>query len=418
MINFVFENKDKFLNFVSCPDVNPSGISRFAPSPMAVTMLHRPNMAKAYSLEQKPKPYIIATGVNHHPNDWTGSEYAFRNQRTFSLNFLNKKQLKDVKEGKAMIMYDQSLEGYQTLWLWDHFHKECEDFQISPEAIIYVTGNMIARDQYNDWAKNNNKSHRITVIPYAHFEEDVAQMSRDLYINVTVDQHLDYKNSNNIKDYVCQQKRLRNHRVWFYLKLFENNLIDKGLISMNPFSVNQATLDGRTYPLETIEKANEILPLLIYGQNNNEKDDNFYIRRIVPEVYLDTWVTVVSDASFSDNDHTLFLSEKVFKPIACNHPFIIMGNKGSLEKIKSLGYKTFDGFIDESYDTLPTFERYDAIINTIKKISNIEDKISWYESMREILEHNYKILQASIFKENVAYKDLEKAYSSYFGIGK
>lgn len=418
MINFVFENKDNFLNFVSCPDVNPSGIRRFAPSPMAVTMIHRPNLAKLYSVDQKPKPYIIPTGVNHHPNDWTGSEYAFANQRIFSLNFLNKKQLKDVKEGKAMIMYDQSLEGYQTTWLWDHFHKECKDFDISPAAVIYVTGNMIARDQYSTWASANNITVKINVIPYAHFEEDVAQMSKDLFINVTVDDHIKHKTNNNIKDFVCQQKRLRNHRVWFYLKLFENDLVNNGLISMNPFSAHQAVLDGRTYSNETINAANNLLPLMIYGQNNTDKDDNYYIRRIVPEVYLDTWVTVVSDASFSDNDHTLFLSEKVFKPIACRHPFIIMGNKGSLEKLKSLGYKTFEGFIDESYDSLPTFERYDAIISTIKKITNIQDKIFWYESMRDILDHNYKVLQASIFKENTAYKELELAHNNYFKLGK
>lgn len=418
MINFVFEDKDQFLNFVDCPDVNPSTIRRFGPSPMAVTMLHRPNLAKKFCLANKPKPYIIPTGVNHHPNDWTGSNNITGNTRQFSLAYLNKKQLKDLQDGKAMVMFDQSLEGYQTTWLWDHFHKECTAFNVTPAAVIYVTGNMIARDQYNTWATVNNVTDKITVIPYAHFEEDVAQMSRDLYINVTVDDHIKHKTVNDIKDYNCQQKRLRNHRVWFYLKLFETDLVKHGLISMNPFAQHQAHLDGKTYSTDIITAANKLLPLMIYGKNNNEKDDNYYIRRIVSQVYLDSWVTLVSDASFSDNDHTLFLSEKVFKPISCRHPFIIVGNRGSLKELKKMGYKTFEGFIDESYDDLPTFERYDAIVESIRKIINIEDKVSWYNSMREILEHNYKVLQASIFKENSAYKELESSYNRYFKIGK
>jgi hypothetical protein len=323
-----------------------------------------------------------------------------------------------VRNGKAMILYDQSLEGYQTTWLWDHFHKECLEFNVDPQALIYVTGNMLAKDQYDEWTNFSKVTRKINVIPYAHFEEDVAQIAVDLNIKISVADHIEYKTNNDIKDYVCQQKRLRNHRIWFYLKLFENNLIRNGLVSMNPFSHRQAHMDGKVYSENLVYDANKILPLMIYGQGNTEKDDNYYIRRIVPQIYLDSWVTLISDASFSDNDHTLFLSEKVFKPISCRHPFIIVGNKGSLKQLRKMGYKTFEGFIDESYDDLTTFERYDAIIESIKKIINIEDKLSWYLSMQEILDHNYKTLQNSIFRENEAYKELEYAYRRYFKLGK
>lgn len=418
MINFVFENRKDFLNFISCPDVNPSGIKRFAPAPIAVTMLHRPNLAMGYDMLNKPRPYIIPTGVNHHPNDWTGSELAYNNSRQYMFEHINKKQLKDVQDGKAMVLFDQSLEGYQTLWLWEHFHNECKHFNINPSAVIYITGNMTASDQYTQWANNNNVQQRLNIIPYAHFEEDVAQMSQDLHIEITVDQQIEYKKKNQIKDYVCQQKRLRNHRIWFYLKLFENDLIKNGLVSMNPFEFRSAHLDGQYYNKSIVEESNKILPLKIYGQGNTDHDDNYYIRRIVPQVYLDSWVTLVSDASFSDLDHTLFLSEKVFKPIACMHPFIIVGNRGSLKELRKMGYKTFEGFIDESYDDLPTFERHDAIINSIKKIIAIEDKLSWYESMRNILEHNREVLKKSIFKENTAYTKLENSYNQYFKLGK
>jgi L-rhamnose mutarotase len=126
----------------------------------------------------------------------------------------------------------------------------------------------------------------------------------------------------------------------------------------------------------------------------------------------------VSEASFSDFDQQLFLSEKVFKPIVCFHPFIILGNKGSLKELRDMGYKTFDGFIDESYDNLSTFERYDAIVESIKKIIAIEDKASWFESMRPILEHNYENLKKNATKINPAFDSLEKAYNKYFKLGK
>ena len=131
---------------------------------------------------------------------------------------------------------------------------------------------------------------------------------------------------------------------------------------------------------------NESLPKLVYGKNNNELPDSYYITRLVPRIYLDTWVTVISESSFSGDDHTIFLSEKTFKPITSFHPFIIMGNKHSLKRLRDLGYKTFEGYIDESYDDLETWDRYEAIIKTIKEIVAIPNKIEWYQSMRSILD--------------------------------
>jgi hypothetical protein len=237
-------------------------------------------------------------------------------------------------------------------------------------------------------------------------------------LEASVDKHLSYKKINEIKDFNCLQKRLRGHRVWFYIRMFEEQLLKHGLVSMNPFNTNTVYFEDRILPKERADVANSMLPLIVHGKNNNEFDDRYYIQRIQDQVCLDSWVTVVSEASFSDFDQQLFLSEKVFKPIVCFHPFIILGNKGSLKELRDMGYKTFDGFIDESYDNLSTFERYDAIVESIKKIIAIEDKASWIESMRPILEHNYENLKKNATKINPAFASLEKAYNKYFKLGK
>ena len=49
---------------------------------------------------------------------------------------------------------------------------------------------------------------------------------------------------------------------------------------------------------------------------------------------------------------TIFISEKTWKPIMVGHPFIMVGNKNNLKFLKDLGYKTFDKWIDESYDDI------------------------------------------------------------------
>jgi L-rhamnose mutarotase len=417
-MNFVFEDLENFLNYIDGPDTVSSGLRRFAPSPTAVTVIHRTQMASKFSMENKPRPYIIAAGVNHSPNDWTGYSLAIGNNKTTAFSNINKKQLKDVQQGKAMLLFDQSLEGYHAPWLWEYFHKECLDYNINPEAVIHITGNSLCDKQYDKWATDNNISNRMTAIPYVHFEADVYKQSIWNHIDISVDKHLEYKKTNEIKDFNCLQKRLRAHRIWFYIRMFEEELLKNGLVSMNPFNTSTVYFEDRIVPKSRADAANSILPLLVHGKNNNEFDDGYYIKRVQDQVCLDSWVTIISEASFSDLDQQLFLSEKVFKPIACLHPFIILGNKGSLKELRDMGYKTFDGFIDESYDNLSTFERYDAIVESIKKIINIENKVKWYNSMRPILEHNYETLKKNSTTINPAFIKLERAYKKYFKLGK
>jgi hypothetical protein len=139
-----------------------------------------------------------------------------------------------------------------------------------------------------------------------------------------------------------------------------------------------------------------------------------FITRIMKDMYLNTWVSVVSESTFFEYEHSVFISEKTFKPIACLQPFIIVGSKGTLKYLRKLGYRTFDGFIDESYDDCEDTDRIPAVINAIKKIQAIPDKTAWYESMRDILEHNQKMLLDIETKKSIEHEELIKYYSNYF----
>lgn len=416
MINFVFEDIYKLENLVSCKDINSTGDRRFAISPAARTLLFTPYNNASYSFQYRPNQYIIATGVNHYPDEWTGSKLSNNYIRKASFTFLNDAYLADLRNGKAMLMFDQCLEGYQTDWLWRYFHDECTEYGIPPMAILYITGNIIANDQYQDWASDAGIATRINVIPYTHFEKSVQFMAGIKEIEIDFDNSLHYKKSrlSQIKTYVCMQRAERTHRNWIYYYLYKEHLLDHGLVSMNTFDPNCQKFADRILPVDQIEQMLALLPLTIYDTPNNIKNDNYYIDRIFEEVYYDTWVSVISEASFEDESHTLFISEKTFKSIVCYHPFIIAGNKGSLKKLRDMGYKTFSGFIDESYDDLDTFDRLEAIIKSIKKITEIVDKTAWFESMKDILIHNYNTLMKNTKSLNSAMIMIEKAHNEYF----
>ena len=410
MINFVFEDVKQSTNFIDCNDLNKSTIRRFGSS--VITSAIHPRTRLSIN-DPLPDHFIIAAGVNHHPEDWAGPPW-IKDDRASVLANLNSVYLQSLQEGRALLLLDQSLEGYQTSWLWEYFHADCAQHNVNPQAIIYVTGNLIADTQYEDWADQKTLADRIKVIPYMHFEKDIQRIATQMKLTPSVDSHIKYKLTNPTKVYNCLQKRPRVHRSWFYLYLFKNNLLDHGLISTNHYGNHIPNIDGIRVPQDLLEEGAKLLPLIVHGEPNNTKDDQHYINRILDKVCLDSWVSIISEASFVDSEETLFLSEKLFKPIACMHPFIVLGNRNSLKKLREMGYKTFDGFIDESYDSLPTFERFQAIITAIKKIIAIEDKAAWYKSMQDILEHNYNVLHTQGLRTNPAHDSLVTYYNNYF----
>jgi hypothetical protein len=404
-MKFLFEDLENLRNFKSNNDVNRSGINRFAISPLLTAVAsyswinNVSGILEYCTMDHNfDEPYIIPSCVNHSPDDWTG--YDSKVKSLFS--YLNEKYLTDLRNKKAYLFLDQSLEGYQTNWLWDWFHKELATWEIPADRIIYATGNMIADKIYDEFCELNGIVDKMCVLPYAHFELDMAmtayQRNNGPDKLPSYENHINYKSNNDIKTYACLNKRIRPHRVWFYNYLYHSGLIEKGLVSMNQFDYHGYFFENQVIDMNIIDKISKDLPLVVHGKSNNEFDDNFYIRRFNDKISLDTYMTVISEAHCGDSDQTMFLSEKTFKVIAVNHPFMIMGNKDSMAMMKSMGYKTFDGFIDESYDTLPTHERLQCIIESIRKVDNINDKFEWFKSMEDVIKFNYDTLIGKLFK--------------------
>ena len=422
-MKFIFEDKNNLLNFTKCEDINTSGIRRFGLSPLlnASHLLFVSNqLGNPHTFcetNEDVENYIITAGVNHSPEDWTG--YNPKVKSVFS--HLNEKYLRDLRNGKAVLLLDQSFEGYHTPWLFEWFHGECNEWNINPKYVVYVTGNMIVDDVYDNWCIENNITEKMKVIGYSHFEYD---MGTTAYHKSSTNEHLPTFNENlqykidhldGIKTYTCLNKRIREHRVWFYYYLYHSGLLDKGLVSMNKFDTHWYNWEGRFFEnIEELEEINNTLPRMVYNKPNNELDDNFYINRFPEQVVKDTFFTIVSEAHCGDSNQTMFLSEKTFKVIACRHPFMIMGNKDSMKMMRKIGYKTFDGFIDEGYDSLPTHERLNYIIESIRKIDEMKDKIEWYKSTKEIVEYNYNKLIYKILQVPVEFIELENYTNKLF----
>lgn len=103
--------------------------------------------------------------------------------------------------------------------------------------------------------------------------------------------------------------------------------------------------------------------------------------------YNQTYFSVVAETTI-DQNIPLFITEKTFKPIAFQHPFMILGQPKILKWLHYLGFETFENLFDESYDQIFDLDKKLAIIE--KNIFNFEKKL--YDSITiEKLRHNHNL---------------------------
>jgi len=85
------------------------------------------------------------------------------------------------------------------------------------------------------------------------------------------------------------------------------------------------------------------------------------------------------------------LTEKTFKPIALGMPFVIVGTRGSLEYLRSYGFRTFEGIWDESYDLEQDDVRIERIAGLLRSLDELspEGKQDLFDQAQQVIEHNW-----------------------------
>lgn len=103
------------------------------------------------------------------------------------------------------------------------------------------------------------------------------------------------------------------------------------------------------------------------------------------------------------------LTEKTFKPIALGMPFVIVGTRGSLEYLRSYGFRTFEGIWDESYDQADDAVRIERIASLLRSLDELPQsaKQDLFEQCHEVIEHNWNHFYGGGF-EAVLWQELNE----------
>lgn len=197
-------------------------------------------------------------------------------------------------------------------------------------------------------------------------------------------------------DYISFNRLINNDRSYrcYYVSLLaEHGLLDKGQVSFG-LDNEQGTWQSEIKDQFTKLSPNAIAhikqyipksPLIIDSPNV----PGWASADIPRSVNNSFWNIVTETVFYYDKLH---LTEKIFKPIVSKQPFMLVGAPGNLAYLRSYGFKTFDGIIDESYDTILDNEtRVEAVVAQIKWYTNLpaSEKQRVIEAIAPIVDYNF-----------------------------
>ena len=106
------------------------------------------------------------------------------------------------------------------------------------------------------------------------------------------------------------------------------------------------------------------------------------------QIVSETWVH-----NHEVDDATPFLSEKSYKPFICAMPFVMWGQKGTIQALRDQGYSTFDSWINHDYDNIvDDGERLTKLLHEIERLYSLshDDWTRILKEMKPELLYNYQ----------------------------
>jgi hypothetical protein len=126
--------------------------------------------------------------------------------------------------------------------------------------------------------------------------------------------------------------------------------------------------------------------------------------------YQTSGIEVVLETLF--DDQRWHLTEKSLRPIACGKPFVLMATAGSLQYLRQYGFQTFDGLIDETYDTVQDpADRLQAVVAEMKRISQLPtpQKHALWTELNKIACYNQALFFSQSWQDRLIQEFIDNA---------
>ena len=300
------------------------------------------------------------------------------------------------------------------------YHVDLEEFinmHSFPDQSFDMTGEYYTLHNYD----LDSYDRRIAIIDYRYTNDRIhnnKEFIRELdhrckllhsqgfhFIKATPWESLD-----NVKNFQCYPEYEIEHTKWtggvswFWFYMYRKHMNNKFTFNHNEkfydfLYLNKQGREHRKKLLNALPQS--VLDNSLYSNWPNKKLDskyelpwanNYPFRGLDQDIYELPYnhskFSLVSETN--DNADEVFVTEKIWKPIIAQQPFVVHGNHLYLQKLKEMGFKTFSQYFDESYDLeLDPDKRISKIVNLCENLQ----KINWkdlYLQTQGIRKHNYE----------------------------
>lgn len=309
--------------------------------------------------------------------------------------------LNALRDRKCHLIIDGSKEGWEFEPVYAvRFHEMLAQFGVSPKVATFLSQNRKFASDYINWSTQHKIEEKIQVLCAQYW---IPQVTREAvhYAEHFVDERCPIRE----KKYVCLNSRPRLHRILLLSSLVQAGVLRDGYVSFGGFTQN-GNLQGKPFTIrfdtdvlqnmypalsDEIKYLNTVAPLIVDIQHDNQRalTDGFAL-----SLYNRSYFTIVSESDFT-NGSIDRVTEKILKPILGKHPFVVVGNPYSLERLRDMGFKTFAPHLDESYDQiLDPALRFKSVMTEIARLTSLSHQQleSLCNDLSDVTRYNYNHL--------------------------
>lgn len=186
--------------------------------------------------------------------------------------------------------------------------------------------------------------------------------------------------------------RSKPHRSTVYNFIKKNNLDDRVIMTylkgQDDIPLQAQDQSGWLWEPGIVQLTNEfnwtVTPIRYQGQSMS-------LSQVVPiSIYNQTAYSVIAETNY--NNHYSFFTEKIVKPILAQRLFIVFSGQHYLHNLRQLGFQTFEGIIDETYDTVEDNKlRFQLALEQIHYLFNCPQQ-EILAKIRPIAEYNKHLM--------------------------
>lgn len=196
------------------------------------------------------------------------------------------------------------------------------------------------------------------------------------------------------KTFLCMNRNVKPHRIWFMYAMIKTGLIDQGYVSYHLPKINaqdyKMLCDGhwvlKRIPPELHDDFKMINQRKMFPRLLDRLDHETIIQYHAgpTKFYEDSVLSFVTESESTKN----FITEKTYKAMVNLHPFFIIGNPDQHAMLRARGYETFESL----FGTRQVMD-YREATEMLEYIGSIKSEILKQNIVKNYLDkliHNYK----------------------------